>query len=127
MLISLIHLTRDALHNPDNALPCHFWYVPKKLTATLDISIYRLLVLSSLLQSNWDSYKSLSMSDYRTFLAANILSEEKVVSSQISLCPCGNTYTLKVTYRLLSRALKVDVNKAKKPVHYFPSPIAAAD
>jgi hypothetical protein len=56
---------------------------------------------------------------YRDYLAARVLAENKPVScpSTAVLHYCSNT--CQVTYRLLSRALTVDVSSAKRSVWHI--------
>lgn len=67
------------------------------------------------------------MEDYKTYLVENVLSDDKVVSHlpDHKLMPYGtgsekckfatnNGLKIKVTYRLLSRALRVHPNVAKQ-------------
>lgn len=56
-------------------------------------------------------------SDYGTYLAANILNEDRIVNimpTQLFSSSPVYTNVCQVTYRLLSRALKVHVNIAKE-------------
>lgn len=55
------------------------------------------------------------MADYKTYLATNILTEDKTVDYSYILRTQKICLTaIKVSYRLLSRALKVHVNTAKE-------------
>lgn len=55
-------------------------------------------------------------SDYGTYLAANILNEDRIVHHANPTFSSDSVYAnvRQVTYRLLSRALKVHVNIAKE-------------
>lgn len=57
------------------------------------------------------------MADYKTYLAEQVLSDDKIVrrpSPRLHLDPGHKLMFPKVTYRTLSRALKVHVNTAKQ-------------
>jgi hypothetical protein len=56
---------------------------------------------------------SIMAPDYKTYLAAQILSEEGVVCYSFDVVMAA-LMPLQITYRLLSKALKVHVNSAKQ-------------
>ena len=60
-----------------------------------------------------DNTQTSKMADYKSYLAANILSEDRVVCT-FSACELLDANSCQITYRLLSRALKINVNAAKE-------------
>jgi DNA polymerase delta subunit 3 len=62
---------------------------------------------------------------YKEYLAARVLNDSRPVTIPLLTNNGTNTHFSKVTYRLLSRALKVNVNIAKQYVYsstYFTAP-----
>ncbi len=55
-----------------------------------------------------------TMADYKMYLASSILTEDKVVCVSHVVDVLKGLTSLQITYRLLSRALKVHVNVAKE-------------
>jgi hypothetical protein len=55
-----------------------------------------------------------TMADYKMYLASRILTEDKVVCVYLGVGILKGLTGLQITYRLLSRALKIHVNVAKE-------------
>lgn len=64
-----------------------------------------------------EAHDTMAEESYRDYLAARVLTENKPVSFVVLVVFELFLTTVQVTYRLLSRALKVDVNSAKRSVH----------
>jgi hypothetical protein len=63
---------------------------------------------------NYILHEFSTMADYKMYLASSILTEDKVVRVCLGVGILKGLTSLQITYRLLSRALKVHVNVAKE-------------